>query len=147
MGCTQVSALDVAIDGADSVDLSMVRRHVITHSRTQICASQLRRAQLGFCCAPSPGCLDAHTHTHCLAFVFHPAFGGVGQLGGLACRSDHGPALDRGHHPVQNLVKGGGGALLREKMVEACAKTFVVIVDESKRASRPPTSPASLSTF
>jgi hypothetical protein len=80
MGCTQVSALDVAIDGADSVDLSMVRRHVITHSRTQICASQLRRAQLGFCCAPSPGCLDAHTHTHCLAFVFHPAFGGVEQL-------------------------------------------------------------------
>ena len=34
-------------------------------------------------------------------------------------------------HP-QNLVKGGGGALLREKMVEACAKVFVCIVDESK---------------
>ena len=32
----------------------------------------------------------------------------------------------------QNLVKGGGGALLREKMVEVCAKQFIVIVDESK---------------
>jgi ribose 5-phosphate isomerase A len=31
-----------------------------------------------------------------------------------------------------NLVKGGGGALLREKMVEVCAKKFIVIVDESK---------------
>mmetsp|Transcript_7283 Transcript_7283/g.15914 ORF Transcript_7283/g.15914 Transcript_7283/m.15914 type:complete len:243 (+) Transcript_7283:60-788(+) len=34
--------------------------------------------------------------------------------------------------PGLNLVKGGGGAMLREKMVEVCAKTFVVIVDESK---------------
>ena len=31
-----------------------------------------------------------------------------------------------------NLIKGGGGALLSEKKVEVCAKTFVVIVDESK---------------
>ena len=31
-----------------------------------------------------------------------------------------------------NLIKGGGGALLREKMVEVCAAKFVVIVDESK---------------
>merc|ERR1719298_218252 len=34
--------------------------------------------------------------------------------------------------PDLNLVKGGGGALLREKMVEVCAKQFIVIVDESK---------------
>merc|ERR1719251_844220 len=34
--------------------------------------------------------------------------------------------------PDLNLVKGGGGALLREKMVEVCADKFVVIVDESK---------------
>jgi len=34
--------------------------------------------------------------------------------------------------PKLNLVKGGGGALLREKMVEVCAKKFIVIVDESK---------------
>merc|ERR1719229_1815139 len=34
--------------------------------------------------------------------------------------------------PALNLVKGGGGALFREKIVEMCAKKFVVIVDESK---------------
>merc|ERR1719199_1995533 len=34
--------------------------------------------------------------------------------------------------PQLNLVKGGGGALLREKMVEVCAKKFIVIVDDSK---------------
>merc|ERR1719231_1537505 len=34
--------------------------------------------------------------------------------------------------PDLNLVKGGGGALLREKMVEVCAKKFIVIVDDSK---------------
>eukprot|EP00545_Synedropsis_sp_CCMP1620_P005891 CAMPEP_0119014314 /NCGR_PEP_ID=MMETSP1176-20130426/9496_1 /TAXON_ID=265551 /ORGANISM="Synedropsis recta cf, Strain CCMP1620" /LENGTH=242 /DNA_ID=CAMNT_0006967469 /DNA_START=160 /DNA_END=888 /DNA_ORIENTATION=+ len=34
--------------------------------------------------------------------------------------------------PGLNLVKGGGGALLREKMVEIAADKFIVIVDESK---------------
>ncbi|OEU17599.1 ribose 5-phosphate isomerase [Fragilariopsis cylindrus CCMP1102] len=34
--------------------------------------------------------------------------------------------------PSLNLVKGGGGALLREKMVEVMADKFIVIVDESK---------------
>lgn len=37
--------------------------------------------------------------------------------------------------PRLNLVKGGGGALFREKIVEACAKKFVVIVDDSKLCS------------
>lgn len=34
--------------------------------------------------------------------------------------------------PHLNLVKGRGGALLREKMVEAASAKFVVIVDETK---------------
>lgn len=34
--------------------------------------------------------------------------------------------------PGLNLVKGRGGSLLREKMVESVSKKFVVIVDESK---------------
>ncbi|XP_019160480.1 PREDICTED: probable ribose-5-phosphate isomerase 2 [Ipomoea nil] len=34
--------------------------------------------------------------------------------------------------PYMNLVKGRGGSLLREKMVEAASKKFIVIVDESK---------------
>ncbi|MDP6705219.1 MAG: ribose-5-phosphate isomerase RpiA [Rhodospirillales bacterium] len=32
-----------------------------------------------------------------------------------------------------DLIKGGGGALLREKIVAACAARFVVIADTSKR--------------
>ncbi|KAK4373339.1 hypothetical protein RND71_008723 [Anisodus tanguticus] len=37
--------------------------------------------------------------------------------------------------PQMNLVKGRGGSLLREKMVEAASKKFIVIVDESKLVS------------
>jgi ribose 5-phosphate isomerase A len=33
---------------------------------------------------------------------------------------------------VLNLIKGRGGALVREKLVAAAAKRFVVVVDESK---------------
>ncbi len=32
-----------------------------------------------------------------------------------------------------NLIKGGGGALLREKIIAACAARFLVIADASKR--------------
>jgi ribose 5-phosphate isomerase A len=38
--------------------------------------------------------------------------------------------------PQLNLIKGLGGALLREKMVEMAAKRFIVIVDESKLVDR-----------
>lgn len=34
--------------------------------------------------------------------------------------------------PQLNLMKGGGGSLLREKIVAAASRTFVVAVDESK---------------
>ena len=34
--------------------------------------------------------------------------------------------------PALDLIKGLGGALLREKMIELCAKRFIVVVDESK---------------
>lgn len=35
--------------------------------------------------------------------------------------------------PAFNLIKGGGGCLLREKIVAAASKQFVVIVDPKKR--------------
>jgi ribose 5-phosphate isomerase A len=35
--------------------------------------------------------------------------------------------------PMFNLIKGGGGALLKEKIVAASAKQFVVVVDQTKR--------------
>lgn len=34
--------------------------------------------------------------------------------------------------PNLNLIKGGGGALFREKVIDAMAKRFVVLVDDSK---------------
>ena len=37
--------------------------------------------------------------------------------------------------PHLNLIKGGGGALLREKIVANAAKTFIVIADKSKRVA------------
>lgn len=37
--------------------------------------------------------------------------------------------------PQLDLIKGMGGALLREKIVEIFARTFIVIVDESKLVS------------
>ncbi|HYC76642.1 MAG TPA: ribose-5-phosphate isomerase RpiA [Planctomycetota bacterium] len=38
--------------------------------------------------------------------------------------------------PHLNLVKGGGGALLREKVVESLAERFIVVVDASKLAPK-----------
>lgn len=35
--------------------------------------------------------------------------------------------------PAFNLIKGGGGALLKEKIVAASAKMFIVLVDHTKR--------------
>jgi ribose 5-phosphate isomerase A len=37
--------------------------------------------------------------------------------------------------PHQRLIKGGGGALTREKIIAAASKKFVCIVDESKKVS------------
>ena len=38
--------------------------------------------------------------------------------------------------PELSLIKGGGGALLREKIVAAASRDMVVIADESKRVDR-----------
>jgi len=37
--------------------------------------------------------------------------------------------------PHFNLIKGGGGALLKEKIVAASAKQFIVLIDYTKRVS------------
>uniref|UniRef100_A0A7S1AKJ2 ribose-5-phosphate isomerase n=1 Tax=Noctiluca scintillans TaxID=2966 RepID=A0A7S1AKJ2_NOCSC len=52
----------------------------------------------------------------------------------LDSHSDLDVAIDGadGVDPALNLVKGGGGAHFREKIVELSAKKFIVIVDESK---------------
>ena len=38
--------------------------------------------------------------------------------------------------PKSNLIKGGGGALLMEKIVASYSKQFIVIVDGSKIVSK-----------
>jgi len=38
--------------------------------------------------------------------------------------------------PEWNLIKGGGGSLLREKIVAQASRTIAIVVDESKRVSR-----------
>lgn len=38
--------------------------------------------------------------------------------------------------PQGNMIKGGGGALTREKIVAVCAKTFVCMVDDSKTVAK-----------
>ncbi len=38
--------------------------------------------------------------------------------------------------PYLNLIKGGGGALLREKIVAKAAQQFIVIVDQAKQVAR-----------
>ena len=38
--------------------------------------------------------------------------------------------------PELNLIKGAGGALLQEKLVEICATRFIVIADESKKVEK-----------
>eukprot|EP00929_Paragymnodinium_shiwhaense_P010019 TRINITY_DN114499_c0_g1_i1.p1 TRINITY_DN114499_c0_g1~~TRINITY_DN114499_c0_g1_i1.p1 ORF type:complete len:340 (+),score=114.64 TRINITY_DN114499_c0_g1_i1:181-1200(+) len=55
-------------------------------------------------------------------------------LATLDTHSDLDVAIDGADEvdPQLNLVKGGGGALFREKIVEQCAKKFICIVDESK---------------
>ncbi len=55
-----------------------------------------------------------------------------GMEGGLDLTIDGADEIDRD----RNLIKGGGGALLAEKVVAYCSKRFIVIVDESKLSAR-----------
>lgn len=62
----------------------------------------------------------------------------AGQLGVPTATLDERPRLDLALDgadeidPSLNLIKGLGGALLREKIVEASADRFIVLADESK---------------
>jgi len=38
--------------------------------------------------------------------------------------------------PELNLIKGGGGALVREKIVASCSKKLIIVVDESKMVKK-----------
>jgi ribose 5-phosphate isomerase A len=55
----------------------------------------------------------------------------LNQTGGLDVYIDGADEFDK----HRRLIKGGGGALTREKIVAAASKTFVCIADESKRVN------------
>jgi ribose 5-phosphate isomerase A len=55
----------------------------------------------------------------------------LNQTGGLDVYIDGADEFDA----FRRLIKGGGGALTREKIVAAASKTFVCIADESKRVN------------
>ena len=55
----------------------------------------------------------------------------LNQTGGLDVYIDGADEFDT----YRRLIKGGGGALTREKIVAAASKTFVCIADESKQVS------------
>lgn len=55
----------------------------------------------------------------------------LNQTGGLDVYIDGADEFDA----HRRLIKGGGGALTREKIVAAASKTFVCIADESKRVN------------
>lgn len=57
---------------------------------------------------------------------------GLNEVNGLALYVD---GADEVNHSLQ-MIKGGGGALLNEKIVASAARQFVCIVDESKYVSR-----------
>ena len=56
----------------------------------------------------------------------------LNSVAGLEVYVDGADEATRGMH----LIKGGGGALTREKIVAAAARTFVCIVDEAKLVQR-----------
>jgi len=55
----------------------------------------------------------------------------LNETGGLDIYIDGADEFD----PHRRLIKGGGGALTREKIVTAASKTFVCIADRSKKVS------------
>lgn len=55
----------------------------------------------------------------------------LNQTGGLDVYIDGADEYD----PHRRLIKGGGGALTREKIVAAASKTFVCIADQSKQVN------------
>jgi ribose 5-phosphate isomerase A len=56
------------------------------------------------------------------------------QVNGITVAVDGADEVDEG----KNLVKGGGGALTREKIIDYWADEFIVIVDESKLVDKVP---------
>jgi len=77
---------------------------------------------------PDITCVATSERTHELALRLGLAVLPPDEVGSLDVAIDGADEVDR----ELNLVKGGGGAHLREKIVAAMAARFIVVVDESK---------------
>src|SRR5207302_5087951 len=81
-------------------------------------------------------CVATSPETESAALALGLRLEQLDELGGLDIAIDGADQVD----PAGWLVKGGGGALTREKIVAAAAEVFVVIASEDKSVSelRPP---------
>ena len=71
------------------------------------------------------------TATEALATQFDIPLSSFSEIKTIDITIDGADEMDRNH----NLIKGGGGALLREKILASNSTKFIVIIDESKRVS------------
>jgi ribose 5-phosphate isomerase A len=81
---------------------------------------------------PNILCAATSQRTHALARELGLEVVQPDDLGSLDVAIDGADEVD----PDLNLVKGGGGALTREKIVAQMAERFIVVVDESKLVPR-----------
>lgn len=81
---------------------------------------------------PNILCAATSQRTHALARELGLEVVEPDDLGSLDIAIDGADEVD----PDLNLVKGGGGALTREKIVAQMAERFIVVVDESKLVPR-----------
>lgn len=81
---------------------------------------------------PDITCAATSERTHDLAKSLGLAVLPPDEIGSLDIAIDGADEVDRD----LNLIKGGGGAHLREKIVAAMADRFIVVVDESKLVDR-----------
>lgn len=81
---------------------------------------------------PAVRCVATSTRTEALARELGLQVVAPDEIGSLDLAIDGADEVDM----ELNLVKGGGGALTREKIVASMAERFVVVVDESKLVER-----------
>lgn len=82
--------------------------------------------------APDITCVATSTATHALATDLGMRVVGPGAVARLDLAIDGADQVD----PPLNLVKGGGGAHTREKIVASMTERFIVVVDEAKIVER-----------
>ena len=89
---------------------------------------------------PDVRCVATSEQTRALALELGLRVEQPDALGSLDLALDGADEVD----PARNLLKGRGGAQVREKIVASMARRFVVVVDESKLSARLGSAPVAL---